>query len=166
MIDFHNHILPDVDDGPKTIEESLKMLSIAAEQGITDIVNTVHFQHPKMHDKNVSYDYLNNKVIDLQNHIDKENINIYEIFSILMDNTEYFNLIDVPSFVNHLSLYFNNYDLIVDNTSYLRPIIKNKEYPRLWMSGALNKKLLAQNNLDKFIKKNEPRKPLLIIPDE
>ena len=81
-------------------------------------------------------------------------INRVKHYRSVSETTEYFNLIDVPSFVNHLSLYFNNYDLIVDNTSYLNPIIKNKEYPRLWMSGALNKKLLAQNNLDKFIKSN------------
>ena len=53
MIDFHNHILPDVDDGPKIIEESLEMLKFAEKQGITDVVNTVHFQHPKMDGKNV-----------------------------------------------------------------------------------------------------------------
>ena len=47
MIDFHNHVLPNVDDGPKTIEESIEMLKLASNQGITDVVNTVHFQHPK-----------------------------------------------------------------------------------------------------------------------
>ena len=26
MIDFHNHILPGVDDGAKTMEESIEML--------------------------------------------------------------------------------------------------------------------------------------------
>ena len=48
MIDFHNHILPNVDDGPKSLEESLEMIDCATNQGITDIVQTVHFQHPKM----------------------------------------------------------------------------------------------------------------------
>ena len=48
MIDFHNHVLPGVDDGPKTMDESLDMLRHAHKQGITEIVNTVHFQHPKM----------------------------------------------------------------------------------------------------------------------
>ena len=52
MIDFHNHVLPNVDDGPKTIEESIEMLKFASNQGITDVVNTVHFQHPKMDGKN------------------------------------------------------------------------------------------------------------------
>ena len=46
MIDIHNHILPNIDDGSKSTEMSLNMLKYAYEQGITDVVNTVHFQHP------------------------------------------------------------------------------------------------------------------------
>jgi protein-tyrosine phosphatase len=42
MIDVHSHILPAVDDGAKTIEESLAMGRIAARDGITDIVATPH----------------------------------------------------------------------------------------------------------------------------
>ena len=34
------------------------------------------------------------------------------------DTKQYFNLIDVPSFVNHLSIFGCNYDLILDNTNY------------------------------------------------
>ena len=46
MIDIHNHILPNIDDGSKSTEMSLNMLKFAYEQGVTDVVNTVHFQHP------------------------------------------------------------------------------------------------------------------------
>ena len=48
MIDFHNHVLPGVDDGAKTLEESIEMLRFATKQGITEVVQTVHYQHPKM----------------------------------------------------------------------------------------------------------------------
>ena len=58
MIDFHNHIIPNLDDGSKSIEMSLNMLKEAESQGITDIINTVHFQHPKMEGKNTSYDFV------------------------------------------------------------------------------------------------------------
>ena len=34
MIDFHNHVLPNVDDGPKTIKESILMLKVAKEIGL------------------------------------------------------------------------------------------------------------------------------------
>jgi protein-tyrosine phosphatase len=47
MIDLHCHILPGVDDGPATIEESLQMAKEAAEQGIHTIVATPHHQTSK-----------------------------------------------------------------------------------------------------------------------
>jgi protein-tyrosine phosphatase len=42
MIDIHCHILTDVDDGPKSITESLEMAKQAAEQGIHTIIATPH----------------------------------------------------------------------------------------------------------------------------
>jgi protein-tyrosine phosphatase len=44
LIDIHCHILPGVDDGPKSHEESLEMLSIAQRDGISVIVATPHFK--------------------------------------------------------------------------------------------------------------------------
>ena len=43
MIDFHTHILPGVDDGSQSVEESLTLLQMEAEQGITRVVATPHF---------------------------------------------------------------------------------------------------------------------------
>lgn len=42
MIDIHSHILFDVDDGPKTIEESLALLRESYAQGVRAIVATSH----------------------------------------------------------------------------------------------------------------------------
>ncbi len=42
MIDLHCHLLPGIDDGPKSIEESLDMARHAANAGITKIVTTPH----------------------------------------------------------------------------------------------------------------------------
>lgn len=42
-VDFHSHILPGIDDGSKTAEESIAMLTMAAEQGIQCVVATPHF---------------------------------------------------------------------------------------------------------------------------
>src|SRR6202451_3993309 len=42
MVDIHSHIVFDVDDGAKTIEDSIAMLELAAESGTTDIVATPH----------------------------------------------------------------------------------------------------------------------------
>lgn len=43
MIDFHSHILPGIDDGSRSIEESLQLLAQLREQGITTVVATPHF---------------------------------------------------------------------------------------------------------------------------
>ena len=43
IVDFHSHILPDVDDGSVSVEMSLSMLRMEAEQGIGAVVATPHF---------------------------------------------------------------------------------------------------------------------------
>lgn len=44
MIDIHTHILPEVDDGSKDLETSIKLIEIEIEQGVSDIVLTPHVQ--------------------------------------------------------------------------------------------------------------------------
>jgi len=41
--DFHSHILPGIDDGSATVEESIRMLQLETEQGIRHVVATPHF---------------------------------------------------------------------------------------------------------------------------
>lgn len=43
ITDFHSHILPGMDDGSRSVEESLGMLRMEARQGIQRIVATPHF---------------------------------------------------------------------------------------------------------------------------
>ena len=43
MIDFHTHILPNVDDGSKSVDESLMMLRSLQQQGVRMIMATPHF---------------------------------------------------------------------------------------------------------------------------
>lgn len=42
MIDLHCHILPNIDDGPQSLEESLQMARFYVQDGITDVVATPH----------------------------------------------------------------------------------------------------------------------------
>ena len=53
MIDIHCHILPKVDDGPKSWDTSLEMCRMAADDGIEHIVATPHanerFQYNRHH---------------------------------------------------------------------------------------------------------------------
>lgn len=43
IVDFHSHILPRIDDGSASVEESIAMLRREAEQGIRHVVATPHF---------------------------------------------------------------------------------------------------------------------------
>ncbi|WP_226581145.1 tyrosine-protein phosphatase [Halobacillus litoralis] len=45
MIDIHSHILPGVDDGAQTIEESIRMAEAAVADGIKTIVATPHHKN-------------------------------------------------------------------------------------------------------------------------
>ncbi len=76
MIDLHNHIIPNLDDGSRSLEISLSMLQNAASQGITDVVNTVHYQSPRMDGKKVEYDLVKDKIDQLQIELKKQNIPI------------------------------------------------------------------------------------------
>lgn len=44
MIDVHSHVVFGVDDGPSTMEESLRMISEAEELGVKVIIATPHYQ--------------------------------------------------------------------------------------------------------------------------
>lgn len=43
MFDIHTHIIPNIDDGSETLEDSLRMIEESIRQGITDIILTPHF---------------------------------------------------------------------------------------------------------------------------
>lgn len=43
MLDFHTHILPGVDDGSASAEESVRMLEMLEKQGVSKVLLTPHF---------------------------------------------------------------------------------------------------------------------------
>jgi len=45
VIDLHSHVLPGLDDGARTIEDSRELASKAASEGITAIAATPHVRH-------------------------------------------------------------------------------------------------------------------------
>ena len=47
MTDLHTHILPAIDDGAQTVEESLTMLLAEAKQGVDTVALTPHFYRNK-----------------------------------------------------------------------------------------------------------------------
>lgn len=51
MIDIHCHILPEVDDGPKSWDVAVEMCRMAAADGITHMVATPHANHRYAYDR-------------------------------------------------------------------------------------------------------------------
>lgn len=43
MIDFHTHILPEIDDGSSSVEESVALLRLLQENDVSEVVFTPHF---------------------------------------------------------------------------------------------------------------------------
>ncbi len=43
MLDFHSHILPEIDDGAQSVEESIAMLKMLKEQGVNTVALTSHY---------------------------------------------------------------------------------------------------------------------------
>jgi protein-tyrosine phosphatase len=70
MIDIHSHILPQLDDGAKSIEESLEMARIAAADGIQQMVCTPHMFNGLS--SNPAPAEVNDRVAALQNAIGTE----------------------------------------------------------------------------------------------
>lgn len=61
--DMHSHILPGVDDGASTMEESLAMLGIAYKEGTRSILLTPHYTRGK---NSYTQEELNNRFQELQ----------------------------------------------------------------------------------------------------
>ena len=43
MVDFHSHLLPGIDDGSRSVEESLQLLDMLRDQYVSTVVATPHF---------------------------------------------------------------------------------------------------------------------------
>ncbi len=72
-IDIHSHILPGVDDGSKSMEESLGMLKIAAQNQIDRVIVT---PHNKAERRNVSVEGIHKRIHVLQEAMKEEGISI------------------------------------------------------------------------------------------
>ncbi len=75
MIDFHSHVLPKIDDGSSSEQESLQMLQRLKLQGVDALIATPHFYPSK---SNVS-DFLEKREQSLQNlqqHINEESLGL------------------------------------------------------------------------------------------
>ena len=73
IVDIHCHILPGLDDGSESLEESVEMLRIAEKAGITDIIATPHFKAGR---HNPGPDTICRKIRELQQEAEKRGVSV------------------------------------------------------------------------------------------
>ena len=132
MIDLHCHILPGLDDGPTTIEESLAMAEIAVADGITKIIATPHIRGPLPSEDDILRETDSLNLLLAKNNIPLEIIPAAEVYAMAaptlltdrtINNTKYV-LIEFP--LSHLPAEAGRviFDLRVNG---YRPIIAHPE---------------------------------------
>ncbi|MDX1727340.1 MAG: CpsB/CapC family capsule biosynthesis tyrosine phosphatase [Pseudoalteromonas tetraodonis] len=73
MIDIHTHILPGIDDGAKDLTESLALLKLAENDGITHMVATPHIHVGRFNNATAQ---IKNDLESLKQEAHKEGINV------------------------------------------------------------------------------------------
>lgn len=138
MIDFHSHILPSVDDGSKSVEETFELLKEAKEAGFDAVISTSHYME-EYYEVNVAErevwikaisENLYKKNIDLKLYLGNEIYISQNIINLLeegeatsINNTNYV-LFEFP--LN--SKPMNMYDVIYDMLEYkLIPVLAHPE---------------------------------------
>lgn len=137
IIDIHNHILPGVDDGSRTIEESISLIKYLKSIGVKDIVLTSHYIKGTKYEfntlvrnnilkelKNALNDDEVNLYIGNEVYLGEEVINLYENHEISTLNNSKYMLVELP-----LSSYSRNFPSILcelDNYGIV-PIIAHPE---------------------------------------
>ena len=129
MIDFHNHVLPGLDDGSKSMEQTLSMLKSASEQGITDIICTVHYQHPKMDGIEINYDIVMDSIKSVENELNGLNIKLHP-------GTEVFylpNLLEIK--LDPITVFGHGKYMLIEFQTHQMPPNYDEELYKLVMSG-------------------------------
>lgn len=114
MIDLHCHILPELDDGAKDWDETLKMIEIAKNNGITDLIATPHiypeFYFPEMDKIKEKFEELKSKSKDINFylgndlHLTPETIKYLKEGKALTLNNGRYVLIEPPEFFSENEL--------------------------------------------------------------
>ena len=73
MVDIHSHLIPNVDDGSKSVEETFMLIKEADRAGITDIILTPHYIVNSYEQNANTLILLKDK---LQQILDKDKINV------------------------------------------------------------------------------------------
>lgn len=139
MTDIHSHLLFDVDDGARNIEETITLLKSLKDLGFNNVILTPHYIENSEY--NCNNKEKNRKFHEIKTELEKENIdiniylgneifindNIYELIKTgeihTLNNTRYI-LIELPFYNEIINLEDMIYELKIKG---LKPIIAHPE---------------------------------------
>ncbi len=168
MIDFHSHILPQIDDGAQNVQISLDMLAESYRQGVRTVIATPHCRIASEKDIDIflekrkkSYEILKDAIKKDQRKLPEivlgcelqvsGNVRHFEkLLPLCIENTNYI-LIEMPYTRWHEDCYDFLYELLLNG---MRPIMahierflnKKKDFYNLYSLD-----LLYQVNADSFL---------------
>ena len=138
MIDFHSHIIPNVDDGSRSVEETFELLKEAKDAGFSGVISTSHYME-EYYETDVAErnlwikaisESLGKKDIDLnlylgnEVYITKNIINLLETRKATSINNSNYVLFEFPMNSKPMDMY----DIIYDMLEYkLIPILAHPE---------------------------------------
>lgn len=179
MVDFHTHILPNIDDGSKSVEETFNLIKEAKEAGFSSIVSTAHYieEHYTVNkaERKTWVDAINNtlkeKKIDINIYLGNE-IYISDNMVQLLENEQACTINDTSYVLFELPFNAkpaNLYDVVYDLLQYkLIPILAHPERysfvqkePEL-IYDLIQKGVLMQCNYGSFIGQYGEKAQLLI----
>lgn len=108
MIDIHTHILYGIDDGVKTIEESIKVLKNLSDNGVTDVYLTPHYIENSSYNSNVKNNQT--RFNNIKKELKKNNISL----NIYLANEIYINDDILGLLKNNEVKTLNNKNLLIE----------------------------------------------------
>ena len=138
MIDFHTHIIPNIDDGSRSIDETINLIKEAKEAGFEGIVLTSHYIE-NYYETNVPerdvwvkaiVDTLKNKGVDIDLYLANEIYLTENMMQLLIDgkastiNNSSYVLFEMPLNVEPMNLYDVIYSL---EENKLIPVLAHPE---------------------------------------
>lgn len=128
MIDIHSHILPELDDGARSVDEAVEMARIAAEDGIEQMVCTPHMFNALSNDPQ-PYEVAG-RVSALQEKIASTGLKL------LPGNEVHFNHEIIQQALDHRFKRINNGNyLLVEFPATLVPVGADEVFYRLRLQG-------------------------------
>lgn len=175
MIDFHTHILPQIDDGAKNLDASLEMLAMQRSQGVEKVLLTPHYYGRQFGPKQFlekrleAFERLRPHIpegiktrLGAEVHFTGVNVPDYEeLCSLAIEGTKYI-LIEFPFNNAWTGQMFEKLSDFIADTGYTPIIAHIERYQEIWRKPSLVKNLtdmgcLLQVNARAFTDKRDKK---------